>query len=91
MALPGISVALAAIIQLPDQSPGMIAPDMSLIALHALRLEGIGADGKFKQLGCVMPLPERIQRISRLSDAQGTACVLLAAKSWRQVTLTNAH
>ena len=91
VALPGKSVALAAIIELPDQRPSIIVPDMSLRALHALRWEGNGADGKFKELAGVMPLPARIQRITRLADVQGTACVLLADKSWRQVTLTNAH
>ena len=82
---------LAVIVQLPGQRPTIIVPDMSLKALHALRWEGSGADGKFKELTNVMPLPARVQRITGIHDTLGAACVLLADNSWRRVTLTNTH
>ena len=78
---------LAVIMQLPGLRPTIIVPDMSLKALHALRWEGSGANGKFKELADVMPLPARVQRISLLPDTPGTACVLLADNTWRRVTL----
>ena len=82
---------LAVIVQLPGQRPTIIVPDMSLKALHALRWEGSGANGKFRELANVMPLPARVQRITGMPDTPGAACVLLADNSWRRVTLTNTH
>ena len=82
---------LAVILQLPGLRPTIIVPDMSLKALHALRWEGSGAAGKFKELADVMPLPARVQRISLIADTPGTACVLLADNTWRRVTLNDAH
>lgn len=82
---------LAVIVQLPGQRPTIIVPDMSLKALHALRWEGSGANGKFRELANVMPLPARVQRITGMPDTPGVACVLLADNSWRRVTLTNTH
>ena len=82
---------LAVILQLPGQRPTIIVPDMSLKALHALRWEGAGANAKFKELADVMALPARIQRITRVPDTPGAACVLLADNTWRRVTLTSAH
>ena len=82
---------LAVIIELPGLRPTVIVPDMSLKALHALRWEGSGATGKFKELADVMPLPARVQRISLIADTPGTACVLLADNTWRRVTLKEEH
>ena len=78
---------LAAVLQLPGQSPTIIVPDMSHKALHALRWEGSSASGKFKELADVMPLPARVQRITALPDAPGTACALLADGTWQRVNL----
>jgi len=82
---------MAVIVQVPGQRPTIIVPDMSLKALHALRWEGSGADGKFKELTNVMSLPARVQRITGIHNTSGAACVLLADNSWRRVTLTNTH
>ena len=79
---------LAVIMQLPGQRPTIIVPDMSLRALHALRWEGSGANGKFKELADVMPLPAQVLRITLMPDTPGVACILLADKTWRRVTLT---
>jgi hypothetical protein len=78
---------LSVIIQQTGQRPTILVPDMSLKALHALRWEGNGANGKFKELADVMPLPARVQRISPMPAAPGAACVLLADNTWRRVTL----
>ena len=82
---------LSVIIQQPGQRPTIIVPDMSLKALHALRWEGSGANGKFKELADVIPLPARVQRITGIPDTPGSACVLLADNTWRRVTLSNTH
>jgi len=82
---------LAVIMQLPGKRPTIILPDMSLKALHALRWEGSGATGKFKELADVMPLPTRVQRITLLPDTPGTACAQLADNIWRLVTLKEGH
>ena len=82
---------LAVIMQLPGQRPTIIVPDMSLKALHALRWEGSGATGKFKELADVMPLAARVQRITLIPDTPGTACVQLADNTWRRVTLKEGH
>ena len=82
---------LSAIIHQPGQRPTIIVPDMSLKALHALRLDDNGANGKFKELANVMPLPATVQRIYLMADAPGAACVLLGDNTWRRVTLTNMH
>ena len=82
---------LAVIMQLPGKRPTIILPDMSLKALHALRWEGSGATGKFKELADVMPLPARVQRITLLPDTPSTACLLLAENTWRGVTLKEGH
>ena len=82
---------LAVIIQQPGQRPTIIVPDMSLKALHALRWDGNGANGKFKELADVMQLPARMQRITAIPDTPGSACVLLADNTWRRVTLSNTH
>lgn len=82
---------LAVIMQLPGQRPTAIVPDMSLKALHALRWEGSGTNGKFKELADVMQLPARVQRITPLPDTPGTACVLLTNNTWRRVRLTEGH
>ena len=78
---------LSVVLQLPGKRPTIIVPDMSLKALHALRWEGTGANGKFKELLEVMPLKARVERITTLADAPGTACVLLADGSWLRVVL----
>ncbi len=78
---------LSVIIQQTGQRPTILVPDMSLKALHALRWEGSGANGKFKELADVMPLPARVQRISPMPATPGAACVLLADNTWRRVTL----
>lgn len=82
---------LAVIMQLPGKRPTMIVPDMSLKALHALRWEGSAANGKFKELADVMPLPARVQRITLMLDEPGAACLLLADNTWRRVTLKDGH
>ena len=82
---------LAVIIQQPGQRPTIIVPDMSLKALHALRWDGNGANGKFKELADVMQLHTRVQRINLIPDTPGSACVLLADNTWRRVTLSNTH
>jgi FG-GAP-like repeat len=78
---------LSVVVQKPDARPTVIVPDMSLKALHALRWEGNSTNGKFKELADVMAMPARIERITLLPDAPGTACVLLADATWRRVTL----
>lgn len=78
---------LSVVVQKPVARPTIIVPDMSLKALHALRWEGNGATGKFKELADVIALPARIERITLMPDAPGAACVLLADASWRRVTL----
>ena len=82
---------LAVIIQQPGQRPTIIVPDMSLRALHALRWEGSRANGKFRELADVMPLPARVQRMTGIPDSPGSACVLLADNAWLRVTLSNSH
>ena len=82
---------LAVILQLPGQRPTIIVPDMSQKALHALRWEGSGATGKFKELADVMPLPARVQRITLMPDKPATACALLADNTWQRVTLKDGH
>ena len=82
---------LAVILHLPGQRPTIIVPDMSLKALHALRWEGSGAAAKFKELADVVPLPERVKRITVLPDAPGAACILLADNTWRRVVLSDGH
>ncbi len=85
---------LAVIIQQTGVRPTIIVPDMSLKALHALRWEKsdrTGETGKWKELADVMPLPARVERITRITDAQGAACVLLADATWRRITLTETH
>jgi hypothetical protein len=82
---------LAVIMQFTGKRPTIIVPDMSLKALHALRWEGSGATGKFKELADVMPLAARVQRISLLTDTPGTACALLADNTWRRVTLKDGN
>ena len=82
---------LSVVIRQPGQRPTIIVPDMSLRALHALRWEGSGANGKFKELADVMPLPARVQRITLMPDTPGAACVLLADNTWRRVTLKEGH
>jgi len=78
---------LSVVLQKPGQRPTVIVPDMSLKALHALRWEGTAASGRFKELADVMALPARIERITRLPDAPGAACLLLADATWRRVAL----
>ncbi len=78
---------LSVVLQKSGQRPTVIVPDMSLKALHALRWEGNGPAGKFKELADVIALPARIERITLMPSAPGTACVLLADTTWRRVTL----
>jgi hypothetical protein len=78
---------LSVVLQKPGQRPTVIVPDMSLKALHALRWEGTAASGKFKELADVVALPARIERITRLPDAPGAVCLLLADATWRRVAL----
>ncbi len=80
---------LSVILQRPGQRPTIVVPDMSLKALHALRWEGSGANGRFTELADVMTLPSRVQRITLLPGVPGAACVLLADNTWRRVTLTH--
>ena len=80
---------LSVIIQQPGQRPTILVPDMSLKALHALRWEGSGANGRFIELADVVTLPARVQRISLMSGVPGAACVLLADNTWRRMTLTH--
>lgn len=82
---------LSAVIQQPGQRPTILVPDMSLKALHALRWEGSGANGRFKELADVMTLPARVQRLTLTPGASGAACVLLADNTWRRVVLTTTH
>jgi len=67
-----IEQALAVIVQMQGQRPTVVVPDMTLRALHALRWD---APGRWTELGDVMPLPDRIERLSPL---QGGACATLA-------------
>ena len=78
---------LSVVIQKLDARPTVIVPDMTLRALHALRWEGNGSTGKFKELADVTALPARIERITLVPDAPGSACILLADATWRRVTL----
>ena len=80
---------LSAVLLKAGKRATVIVPDMSLKALHALRWEGAAANGKFKELAEVVALPARIERIVPLADAPDAACLLLADKSWRRVTLLN--
>jgi hypothetical protein len=82
---------LAVILQLPGQRPTILVPDMSLRALHALRWEGSAANGKFKELADVMPLPARVRRITLMLDEPDAACLLLADNTWRHVILKEGH
>ena len=53
---------LAVIVQVAGQRPTVLVPDMTLRALHALRWD---APGRWTELGDVMPLPGRIERLSQ--------------------------
>lgn len=72
---------LAVIVQLPDQRPTVVLPDMTLRALHALRWD---APGRWRELSDVMPLPGRVER---LSPTPGGACVTLDDGRSLRVTL----
>ena len=78
---------LSVVLQQPGKRPTIIVPDMSLKALHALRWEGTGVNGKFKELAELIPLNARVERITPLADAPGTACVLLADGTSQRVVL----
>ncbi|MGE0428482.1 MAG: hypothetical protein AB7P11_10815 [Hydrogenophaga sp.] len=67
-----IEQSLAVIVQVQGQRPTVVVPDMTLRALHALRWD---APGRWTELGDVMPLPDRIER---LSPMVGGACASLA-------------
>jgi hypothetical protein len=67
-----VEQALAVIVQVQGQRPTVVVPDMTLRALHALRWD---APGRWTELGDVMPLPDRIERLSPLP---GGACATLA-------------
>ena len=72
-----------------DLSPRLVDIDQDgrdgviVIEADALR----GASGKFEELADVMRLPARVQRITALPDAPGTACALLADGTWQRVKL----
>ena len=53
---------LAVIVHVAGQRPTVLVPDMTLRALHALRWD---APGRWTELGDVMPLPGRIERLSQ--------------------------
>ena len=53
---------LAVIVPQPGQRPTIVLPDMTRRALHALRWD---APGRWTELGDVMPLPGRIERLSQ--------------------------
>jgi hypothetical protein len=72
---------LAAIVELPGHRPTVIAPDMQLRALHALRCE---APGQWKELAELKPMAARVEH---LTAAPGGACALLADGSWWRVVL----
>ncbi len=76
-----IEQALAVIVQVAGQRPTVLVPDMTLRALHALRWD---APGRWTELGDVMPLPGRIER---LSPIPGGACASLSDGSSLRVML----
>ena len=80
---------LATIVQTRGVRPTIIVPSMSLKALHALRWEGNGQTGSFRELADVIDLPTRIDRLTPLAGGQRGACALLADNTWRLVTLTD--
>ncbi len=73
---------LAAIVEQPGHRPTVIAPDMQLRALHALRWE---APGQWKELAELKPMAARIERLTPVPDG---ACARLADGAWWRVTLT---
>jgi hypothetical protein len=74
---------LAVIVQRRGVRPTIIVPDMTRRALHALRWE---APGQWKELADLMPMPDRIDR---LTPMPGGACAMLSNGTAHRVTLTH--
>jgi hypothetical protein len=78
---------LAVIVEQPQAHPSLrptiIVPDMTLKALHALRLQ---ANGQWMELSSVMPLPAKVERLSAM---KGGACALLSNQTWWRIKLEN--
>jgi hypothetical protein len=78
---------LAVIVEQPQAQPSVrptvIVPDMTLKALHALRLQ---ANGQWMELSSVMPLPAKVERLSAMKNG---ACARLTNQTWWRIKLTN--
>lgn len=79
------NLQMHAILSLPGQRPVVIVPDMSRLALHALRWDGTHTSGQWRELAEVKSLPGRVTHLMPLHAS--SACAMLADRSWWRIDL----
>ncbi len=82
------NLQMHAIVNLLGVRPTLIVPDMTLRSLHALRWEGSGAQGAWKELADVKPLAGRIKYLMPSHATPSAACALLTDGTWWWIELT---